>query len=104
MEKQLYEMKLAIISNLCYEITKPAKMEEKMKYMVALLVLLGILTFATLNYHFILFDDSLKVLEKKELTLDDTFVDARGAKKLKMLMNPALIEAGFKEMTKDQKK
>ncbi|GBC59913.1 hypothetical protein DENIS_0855 [Desulfonema ishimotonii] len=78
-----------------------------MKNLIIVLVILGGITFGALNYHFILFDDSLKVLKKADLTLDSTFVDARGAGKLKLLLNPALIEAGFKDLVRqheDEKK
>lgn len=68
-----------------------------MKYVIVVLISLGIVAAAALNYHFILLDDSLKVLKKTEMTLEDTFVDARGAKKLKILLKPALVEAGVKD-------
>ena len=31
----------------------------------------------------------------------NTWIDARGAKKYKLLLNPALIKAGFNEVVKD---
>jgi len=37
-------------------------------------------------------------LKKTELTFDDTFVDARGAKKLNLLSKPALMKAGIKDI------
>lgn len=73
-----------------------------MKYFIVIILVLGALTFAMINYHFILLDDSIKVLEKTEWTLDTTFVDARGTKKLKLVLNPALAKAGFRELLKKE--
>jgi len=73
-----------------------------MKYAIIIVLVLGALTFAMMNYHFILLDDSLKVLEKTEWTLDSTFVDARGTKKIKLLLNPALAKAGFRDLLKEE--
>lgn len=69
-----------------------------MKKAFYLLLIAGALTFGALSYHFILFDEGIKILRKTELTFEDTFVDARGAKKLQLLFKPALINAGIKEM------
>ncbi len=69
-----------------------------MKTVIIVLVIVGALAFGALNYHFILFDSSLKVLKKTEMTLEDTFVDARGTKKLKLLAKPALLKAGFRDL------
>jgi len=69
-----------------------------MKKVLYLLLIAGALTLGALNYHFILFDDGIKILRKTEVTFEDTFVDARGAKKLQLLFKPALIKAGIKEM------
>lgn len=77
-----------------------------MKYVLTILIIIGVLTFATLNYHFILLDDdplNVKVLKKVELTLDSTFVDARGMNKVKFLLNPLLMEAGIKELFEKEK-
>ena len=68
---------------------------------IFLLAVGGIMTFTILNFHFILFDDSVKVLQKTGLRLDHTFVDARGSKALKILLMPDLIGAGFKDALKD---
>ena len=35
-----------------------------------------------------------KGIKKADLTIENTFVDARGAKKYKLYLNPALAEAG----------
>jgi hypothetical protein len=68
------------------------------KKILFFLLVAGALTIGALNYHFILFDDGIKILGKTDLTFDDTFVDARGAKKLQLLFKPALINAGIKDM------
>jgi hypothetical protein len=56
-----------------------------------------------LNYHLILFDDSVKLLKKTSLTLDQTVVDARGAKALKLLANPDLAAAGIRDLFDDHR-
>ena len=71
-----------------------------MKKIVLLLALSGALVFGALNYHVILLDDSLKILKKPQMTFESTFVDARGTKKFKRLLDPALIQAGFLDLLK----
>jgi hypothetical protein len=51
-----------------------------------------------LNYHFILLDGSIKILKKTEMTLTDTWVDARGANKYKLMLKPSLVKAGFRRL------
>ena len=72
-----------------------------MKKILIVLVIGGALVFGALNYHFILTDKSIKVLKKVDLTLENTFVDARGTKKIKLYFNPALVKAGVKDLLKD---
>ncbi len=67
------------------------------KILVAVVIVVG-LTLGALNYHFILTDDGPKVLKKAELTPKYTFIDARGIKKHKLLTNPSLLKAGFKDL------
>ena len=45
---------------------------------------------------------SLKILKKADLTFEDTFVDARGAKKLMLYMKPSLLKAGIKDVLENQ--
>ena len=71
-----------------------------MHKMIGLLLLAG-LVWAVFNFHFILFDTQLKILTKSRFTLDNTFVDARGAKKVRLFLNPELARAGFKDLLKD---
>lgn len=74
-----------------------------MKKIVVIIVLAGALVFGALNYHFILLDSDFKILKKESLTFSDTYVDARGANKLKILAKPALIKAGIKDVLKNAK-
>jgi hypothetical protein len=71
-----------------------------MKKAVGLLVLAGLI-WAIFNFHFILLDAQLKILPKSHFTLDNTFVDARGAKKIRLLLNPDLARAGFRDLLED---
>ena len=71
-----------------------------MKKLVGLGVLIGVV-WALLRFHFILLDSRLKVLPKADLTLAQTFVDARGAKKMRLLLDPALVKAGIKDSLKE---
>lgn len=66
-----------------------------MKHLLLILILLGGLIFGAMNVHLILIDNHLKVLKKSEMTLDRTFVDARGTKKFTHLLDPVLLRAGF---------
>jgi len=70
-----------------------------MKKIIGIIVVIGIVL-GLLNFHFILFDNSIKILKKERPTFEDTFVDARGAKKLKLLTNPDLVRAGVKDLFK----
>jgi len=67
-----------------------------MKKLLILVIFCGTLAYGGLNYHFILMDKGVNVMKKVELTFRDTFVDARGEKKIKLLLNPSLVKAGVK--------
>lgn len=69
-----------------------------MKKALLLLVIAGAFIFSALNYHFILMDKNFKILKKVNLTFNHTFVDARGAKKFKLFLNPSLVKAGIKNV------
>jgi hypothetical protein len=71
-----------------------------MKKLVVAVLIVAALIFGTLNYHFILLDSNLKILKKVNYTFKDTFVDARGSKKYKLLLNPALVKAGVTDLYK----
>ncbi|EFK06883.1 conserved hypothetical protein [delta proteobacterium NaphS2] len=62
------------------------------------LIILAACVYGIFNYHFILMDSSLKILKKTHMTLDDTFVDARGSNKKELLLNPALLKAGARDL------
>jgi hypothetical protein len=74
---------------------------ENMKKLIIALVVAAALVTGALNFHFILIDSKIKILKKADLTFEDTFVDARGAKKLKLFSKPALVKAGIKDLLKD---
>jgi len=69
--------------------------------MKKLIVLVGVvvaLTGLALNVHVVQLDDNIKFLKKTNMTFTDTYVDARGFNKIKILSKPALLEAGIKEL------
>ena len=68
----------------------------EIKKALLILVVTVALIFTALNYHFILMDKNVKILKKVELTFNNTFVDARGAKKFKLFLNPSLLKAGIR--------
>jgi len=72
-----------------------------MKKVLFILVIAGALIFTALNYHFVLMDKKVKIIKKVELTFNHTFIDARGAKKLKLFLNPSLVKAGIRKALKE---
>jgi hypothetical protein len=72
-----------------------------MKKVLLILVIIGALLFSALNYHFILMDKKFKLLKKVKLTFNNTLVDARGAKKFKLFLNPSLVKAGIRKTFRD---
>ncbi len=73
-----------------------------MKKFVLIIIIVGALSFSFLNYHFILLDKDFKILKKADLTLEYTFIDARGATgKAKLFLTPALVKAGIKNAFKE---
>ena len=75
-----------------------------MKKILLLLIIAGAAGYGLLSYHFILFDENLKILKKAEPTTANTFVDARGTKALEAAINPALVKAGIQDILKNLKK
>lgn len=71
-----------------------------MKKIIVMLIIAAVAGYGLLSYHFILFDDSLKILKKTEVRYENTVVDARGTKKLEILLKPDLVEAGIKDLVK----
>ncbi len=51
----------------------------------------------SVNYHFILFDDNLTVIRKDNQKFENTLVDARGTKSLRILLMPDLMAAGIRD-------
>ncbi len=71
-----------------------------MKKIILALIIAGAAGYGVLSYHFILFDKSLKILKKSTVQYQNTFVDARGAKKLELAIKPDLISAGINDVLK----
>jgi len=71
-----------------------------MKKIIGVILAAGCV-YGALHYHFILTDNSLKILKKTDTTLAYTFIDARGEKRASLYLNPALIKAGIRDTFKD---
>jgi len=68
---------------------------------IFVLIIAAACVYGVLSYHFILTDESIKILKKTDLTFEETFVDARGTKKTKLFLNAALLKAGVRDLFKD---
>ena len=68
------------------------------KFLLFIVVVAVGLAYFGLSYHFILFDEHLKILKKNSYTFHNTLVDARGARALKLILEPDLIKAGIKDL------
>lgn len=69
-----------------------------MKKILFMLIIALVAGYGVLNYHYILLDDSMKIIAKTGMRYDNTFVDARGSKKLELLLKPDLVEAGIQDV------
>jgi hypothetical protein len=69
-----------------------------MKSVILVLVIAAAAGFGLLNYHFIVFDDTFKILRKTGVRYENTFVDARGSKKYELVLKPDLVAAGFQDL------
>ncbi|MBU0961976.1 MAG: hypothetical protein KKD01_00340 [Proteobacteria bacterium] len=69
-----------------------------MKKSILVLIIAAAAGYGLLSYHFVLLDSSLKVLKKTTVQYENTFVDARGAKKLELALKPDLIAAGINDV------
>ncbi|MFW2365316.1 MAG: hypothetical protein ACN4GW_02810 [Desulforhopalus sp.] len=69
-----------------------------MKKTIIGLIILAAAGYGVLSYHFVLFDSSMKILKKTKIGYENTFVDARGAKKLELALKPDLIAAGINDV------
>jgi len=62
-------------------------------------LIVTVIAFFSIQYHFIILEDGLKILKKAEPQLANTIVDGRGAANmLKILTNPVLLKAGVNEL------
>lgn len=75
-----------------------------MKKIVIGLTILAAAGYGLLSYHFVLLDSSMKILKKTNIAYENTFVDARGAKKLELALKPDLIAAGINDVLSDVNK
>ena len=66
--------------------------------LVVLVVIICGAVYAGGSYHYILLDSRVKILKKAEFGFQYTFVDARGIKKAKLLLNTKLLKAGLKDL------
>lgn len=69
-----------------------------MKKILILLIIAGAAGYGLLSYHFVLLDSSVKILKKTGVRYENTFVDARGTKKLELTLKPDLIAAGINDI------
>lgn len=72
-----------------------------MKKIIIGLTILAAAGYGLLSYHFVLLDSSMKILKKTNVAYENTFVDARGAKKLELVLKPDLIAAGINDVLSD---
>lgn len=75
-----------------------------MKKIIIGLTILAAAGYGLLSYHFVLLDSSMKILKKTNVAYENTFVDARGAKKLELVLKPDLIAAGINDVLSDVSK
>jgi len=68
-----------------------------MKKILLVLIIAAAAGYGLLSYHFILLDNSFKIIKKTGVRYENTFVDARGAKKLEIAAKPDLIKAGVND-------
>lgn len=69
-----------------------------MKKAIVALIIAAAAGYGVLSYHFVLFDESLKILKKTGARYENTFVDARGTNKMKIVLMPDLIAAGINDV------
>lgn len=69
-----------------------------MKKTLLVLIITAAAGYGMLSYHFILLDSSLKIIKKTGVRYENTFIDARGVKKLEIAAKPDLIKAGVNDI------
>ena len=72
--------------------------KKTIRPLLSILLVFGIVAFSLLRYHFILMDSKVRILKKATLNWQYTFVDARGTKQYKLVMNPTLVKAKLKDL------
>lgn len=65
---------------------------------VLVMLVIAAAGYGLLSYHFVLFDGSLQILKKTSAHYQNTFVDARGNRKLELALKPDLIAAGIDDV------
>jgi len=63
-----------------------------------LITAITVLIIGALNYHIIRTDRGFRILKKANISILYTCVDARGAKILKLYLNPALVRSGIESL------
>lgn len=69
-----------------------------MKKFLVVLIIAAAAGYGLLSYHFVLLDSSVKILKKTGVRYENTFVDARGTKKMELALKPDLIAAGINDI------
>ena len=69
-----------------------------MKKVIAGLIVVAAAGYGLLSYHFVLLDSSLKIIQKIDVRYENTFVDARGTKKIELILKPDLVAAGINDV------
>ena len=65
---------------------------------ILMMIVIAAAGYGLLSYHFVLFDSSLQILKKTSPHVQNTFVDARGNRKLELALKPDLIAAGINDV------
>lgn len=65
---------------------------------IILVLIAGAAGYGLLSYHFVVFDNSLKIIKKTGIRYENTFVDARGTKKMGLILKPDLVAAGINDV------
>lgn len=71
---------------------------RSMKKVIAGLIVVAAAGYGLLSYHFVLLDSSLKIIQKIDVRYENTFVDARGTKKIELILKPDLVAAGINDV------
>jgi len=86
------------IQGLIHDSLQPEILRRTGMKKIIVLLIAAAAGYGLLGYHFILLDSSVKILKKNKVQYVNTFVDARGSKKLELALQPDLIAAGIKDL------